>query len=130
MKFKITIKSKNFNQCAMNSFLYFLAIRVDYNPGQNILEHDRNLQILQFQPPSPQSQCWNWANFEKKSLSKPTLSSGGGGRTCGRRNLWNFCVCSIYFVRNCLKIWECRLRRFLMFWLCILCLATRSSTGF
>ena len=28
----------------------------NYNLGQNILEHDRNLQILQFQPPSPQSQ--------------------------------------------------------------------------
>ena len=33
---------------------------------QNILEHDRNLQILNFNPPSPQSQCWNQANFQKK----------------------------------------------------------------
>ena len=37
----------------------------------------------------------------KKSLSKPTLSSVGRGKECGRRNLWNFCVCSIYFVRDC-----------------------------
>ena len=83
MKFKITIKSKNFNQCAMNSFLYFLAIRVDYNPGQNILEHDRNLQILQFQPPSPQSQCWNWANFEKKVFQNQHWVQGEGGGSVG-----------------------------------------------
>ena len=37
----------------------------------------------------------------KKGLSKPTLSSVGRGKVCGRRNLWNFCVCSIYFVRDC-----------------------------
>ena len=52
----------------------------------------------------------------KKKSFKINTEFRRGGRECGRRNLLNFCVCSIYFVWDCVEIWECRLRKLLMFW--------------
>ena len=60
-------------------------------------------------PPPPNLNVQNRQILAKKSLSKPTLSSGRGGKEGGRRNLLNFCVCSIYYDPDCLKIWEFRL---------------------
>ena len=37
--------------------------------------------------------------FWKKSLSKPTLSSGGGRRECGRRKLWNLWLFHLFCPR-------------------------------
>ena len=71
-------------------------------------------KFCNFNPGPPNLNVEIKQSLEKKSF-KTNTEFRGRGRECGRRNLWNFCVFSIYFVRDCLKIWECRIRRFFMF---------------
>ena len=49
---------------------------LNYNPRQNILEHNRNLQILQFRPPSTNLNVEIRQIFEKKSFKTNTEFRG------------------------------------------------------
>ena len=57
----LTVRKKKTKKKQKKKVFFFYNSKLvnlqNYDPGQNILEHDRNLQILNFNPPSPQSQC-------------------------------------------------------------------------
>ena len=62
------------------TFTFFSEFLCNFFPRQSQIKSIRTWQ--KFQPLSPGSQCWNQANFGKKSFSKPILSSGVGEEIC------------------------------------------------
>ena len=80
------------------NFCYFFFQTI---PDKIYFNTTETYKLYKFSNPLPTVSMLKSDKFWKISLSKPTLSSRGKERECGRRNLRNFCLFSIYFVRDC-----------------------------